>query len=1034
MMKFVSIALLFIWGFCDSLHAVESGYPVFPLKQAPIMDAKWDSPAWVEIPAAVGFSSIKSGSFVQTRQTSFKMGWHGKNLYYIVKCEEPEPDKVKFDENNYRDGWYPDDNLEFFFTADNSSNKGLKQFVTNSKGARWCNFAAPSGIEPWAAAASKGADFWCAEVKIPFAQLDIKDDFKKAKFWFNLARGANNNPEEEKNSCYAPVKNGFGDAANFVMISFKDASSAGQLAAARKKLNKLGEWTSERLWKIANVKETFLAEKKDDENLKSFMELKDRAKKMLADKKFSDALKLINEYDKAAMGFSAPTRAVKLQADKKNAAVKFCLNGKEITPDAAGKYNLVFPEGLSVITAECIASGSSPSVRFEFAGLPENSTRWKISTAVDKDWMDSKFSDEKWATPVTGVDGFMWGAQNDSKIYMRQIVLWESKPFGKFQCINPPVREWLFSMNSTETLFLSLYPLMPFAPENYEFFLDIPEGFELLEMNQPPSKSWHGPAYVINAVPKAVKKETIKRDGMNYLRYRIAYDKKDIPLDKTFFSMLPVRLNKWDPAKKETKFYFHRMSDGNFTELENELPVGVLPPINGRMLKKIMISQYCATPYFGSILSESHLKAHIKDAVDAGMNYWMIVGGTGALQKILTDAGATPIGGFGNYPLWGCRNNKESLYKILQNKPDVRAQFFNNTKSWEKDGMYCPSWAAGEGRSLFKDAVRDDYAVFLTKSPVTGNFIWANWEGFPWMKSDGWSTAQKGDESYCFCPRCKKEFVKYAALPEGSVLSDDDIFKTYYKKWFDFRSELDGKIQGVLRDALAEIGKKYIIYSQTQQREFWRGCNGNVDYVFLGCPGNAAADSKQQEHMDTVMKFFEQDVNIHQITGQRFSFYGPYYMVGSGKKGPLKFNVMSGDGLINAKSWKSQIIRMTASLHGGVDMQSSIECSSGMLYYIGEATRAIADFEDLFYAGKREDSLAASTQIKYPNLLVLTKGTERLVIVFNENDKPLDVELENKNLKTGQKAKIWENPAQFSEPAKMKFTVPAGDVVLVHII
>ncbi|MPN52948.1 hypothetical protein SDC9_200611 [bioreactor metagenome] len=103
------------------------------------------------------------------------------------------------------------------------------------------------------------------------------------------------------------------------------------------------------------------------------------------------------------------------------------------------------------------------------------------------------------------------------------------------------------------------------------------------------------------------------------------------------------------------------------------------------------------------------------------------------------------------------------------------------------------------------------------------------------------------------------------------------------------------------------------------------------------------------------------------------------------------------------------------------------------MYYVGEASRAISQYEDMFLNGKREDELAVSKEIKYPNLLVLTKGKERLILLFNDGDKPLTVNLENRNLSPGQTAEIWEGTGKKTDPAKMLITIPAADTMLVHI-
>ncbi|MFA6177216.1 MAG: hypothetical protein WC765_11630, partial [Phycisphaerae bacterium] len=92
-------------------HAITGGeptYSVYPLPQAPEMDGKWDESVWENIPATTNFKVYKNGGAVTSRQTGFKMGTYKDNLYIAVKCEEPQPDKIKIDPDNYSKGWYPD--------------------------------------------------------------------------------------------------------------------------------------------------------------------------------------------------------------------------------------------------------------------------------------------------------------------------------------------------------------------------------------------------------------------------------------------------------------------------------------------------------------------------------------------------------------------------------------------------------------------------------------------------------------------------------------------------------------------------------------------------------------------------------------------------------------------------------------------------------------------------------------------------------------------------------------------------------------
>lgn len=1021
--------------------AAELAYPVFPLEQAPVMDGKWNGSTWENIPEATGFMSIKNGSFVSMRQTAFKMGRYGNNLYIAVKCEEPEPDKIKVDVNNYRDGWYPDDNLEFFFSQDKSP-KNFKQFVTNSNGACWRNFGDSNVAEIWQSAGYKGADFWSVEVKIPFSLLGIGGDLKTKQFWFNLGRSANNNPGNDQFSSFAPVKSGFADVPNFALLTLKDAPTPEELAQAHKSLNRLGNWMRDRLWKIANVKESFLVDKPADDQVRQLLILKQHAKKMLESKNTDGVADLIKQYDKQLGEINIPTKQVILHVQNRDAITKLYVDGKELLPDASGKYIANIKEGVTVFAAECAASGNAPAVQIGIEGMPETASRWKVSAQDESGWSGNAFNDTKWIAPSIKHDNFLWTADSAAKIYLRQAILWNNTHDGELRCILPLVREWGFSENSSDTLFLALYSPLSYPLTDYEFQLDMPEGFELSDMHKTTSeRSWHGGKYKMNCTPEKITKVPVEHQGVKYNRYTIKYKNGDIPApgapEPAFYSMLPVKLNQWNKDQKETGFYYARQAQGNFTEIATKLPVRILPPINGRMLKKVMIQQYCGTPYMGTTLSNQHLTEHIKTAKATGFNYWIVNVPSNDYGKkfnhMLVDANASLVAVMGNYPIWGNCEVNGALLKLIETRPEFKAKYFNNTSIKDKHYQrYCPSYVTiGEGRNTFKEAVKKDLKEKAFELIPQSEVYWNNWESQSWQLAGSYATAQKGDESYCFCDRCKKAFKEYAKIPVGKELSDDEIFKKYYKQWASFRSKLDGEVEGIVNEVCNELGKKYYLYHGTTDNILWEACKGKVEHAFPGLPGNGVADSRQQQYIDDSMEFFRTKVGIERVVGQRFSFLGPYHsaMSPAGKG----CQVLSADGYVNARSWKSQIVRIVASTHEGVDMQSSLEAVAGMFYWIGEATRLIAEYEDLFYSGKREDSLAVSEQLKYPNLLVLTKGDERLILLFNETDKTVKVDLNNKNLKNGQNASIFESPEKISNPEKMSITVSAGDVMAVHI-
>jgi len=969
------------------------------------------------------------------------MGWYGSDLYLAVKCDEPTPDKIKTDANNYRDGWYPDDNVEFFFSSDKDP-KGFYQFVTNSRGARWCNFSkfmTKTG-ETWESVSYKGEDFWSVEVKIPFELFGLGDDLKGKLFWFNLARAANNNPENEKLTSFANVKKGFADVRNFTALSFEDnlAVPCENLAKIKKSLARYQNWLRKKLWRIAFVKETFLQKHLEsryiDEKAQELVQLKKEAKKLFTSKDFSKVPAIIRKYNKLASQLDVSMKKIVLRMQSRDARAKLYLNGKELIPEADGRYIIKIKEGMSVFGVECTGSGNNPGVQISIDGLPETDFRWKYALKEEKKWFGNNFNDKNWKQVSKLPEGYVWSSNpSDREIYLRQVILWNQSHNGPNRCINPLTREWLFSKNSTEAIFLCLYSPFQYPLQDYEFVLEIPEGFRLLDMNHKAPTDFFGRGVKINCVPEKVVEEKVSRNGLNYTRYKILYNAEDVLNTRTFSSILPVKLE--DFPAKETFFYFRRLAMGNFTELEQCLPVKILPPIQGKMPQKIMISQYVGNVYLGAHVSDEYLEELIAQSVRAGFNQWIMYpyGGeyTNLQKSLIVSHKARIVLYYSNHPIWGNRG-KGDLLALLTNIPEARARYFNNTSDWKKAGMYCPTYVTGEGRGKFVEAITTDLKNALAFLVSPAEIYFCNWECQPWMKSSAYSSAQTGDKSYCFCDRCKKAFKKSIGMPENQELPDNLIFEKYYKEWADFRYKLDGKIQGLVRDACHNINLKYMVYSWTVHHKFWEACKGNIDIAFSGCPGNGVADSGSQENLDRTMDFFRDKVGLKRVLGQRFSFFGVAF--GGGRPDDWKkFPVMSGDGYVDAKSWKSQFIRIAASLHGGIDLQSSLECVSGMFYYIGEATRIISEYEDLFYDGKRQDSLATSGQIKYPNLLVLTKGDERLVLLFNEGNKPLKVILQNKNLKPGQSASVYGDSKIIGNPVKMNIIIKPEDVAVVHI-
>ena len=1059
-------------------------YPCYRLAAAPVMNGKDDDAGWQSLPEAGGFLILGGKNYAIEKQTVFRAGWTDDSLYLRIKCFEPLPEKMKASADGA--ALWSDDSIEMFFQP--VAGPQYFQLIANSVGTRW-NSVGPATIETkpwqWEARPGKWEKGWLLEIRIPFSVLEKAP--KAGESWaVNIARNTTTDPAIEHHTCWPPLQKGYNDLERFGRLVFSAEAPSEQQAKNYFKaqcLAKTKAATEQPELMAALDNPALAAESKPIKEVLAQLtalpsrpnaDLKDLIALLRTWRKSMDSLS-----EKASQLniplFAIPKVSLVLEIKTRQVKdVKLWVNSQPSSKQA-DQWPVSIHEGLNVIAMTALADGQNPGLRLRVPGHPGLESRWRVGSAADDNWLTAAFDDRSWQKAALDKDGFLLVPEGSvGNICFRQIVLWAENHYSGLPCLQPKVREWGFSEKSMENLFHVLYspPPLTFPLEDYEFVLDVPKGFSLLEEKYPDDSK----GGKINRRPQKVVIEEVRHDNQPYRRYRFAFESKFIQNNQTQCALIPLLLNEYNGGDKFCKFYFQRQASGNLTELEQTLPVRILPPINGRMLKKVLISQYQAVPWLryagegGGTLFPEHFEAHMRQSLDAGFNSWVIIPNDGeygkkVYERVLERGGVVALWGVPqNYPIWGNINDpKLALAQLMQAVPEFRARFFNDTVDRKISGEFCRSYVSREGAAQFKEAVKKDIGWMLNGAAdfkyigfPKASIYMADWENLPWVAKDMYASATSGAKSHCFCENCKKAFRQYAKLADTVDLSDDAIFKNHKDKWSSFRNELDGRMNGLVREACNELGLKYMFYNGVHLKESFEDCKGKIDIAFPGWPGDGqvigygtqegvGSFAVTQWSLDEVMAFFHDKVDKSQIMGQLFASAFNY-----GSKTPWhnwsQSAISTKDGFNNVKSLKSQILRIVAAFHGGVDLDTSLERCAGQQYYIGEATRLIAAYEDLFYEGKREDSLAASEQLKYPNLLVLTKGDERLVLLFNETGKPVKVELMNKNLKTGQRASVFGSSESTSwlgrlfgsseticNPEKMSLTVDAGDVSAVHI-
>jgi hypothetical protein len=724
-------------------------------------------------------------------------------------------------------------------------------------------------------------------------------------------------------------------------------------------------------------------------------------------------------------------RSLRIAVETRQAEVELAVAGRPVAI-TDGLATARVTEGLTAIAVRAQATGDRPGVRLRVLDQPETDGRWKATDREFPDWHTADFDDRTWPQAAADRDGFAWVKAGRAKVaYFRQVVLWNEAHYGPDRCILPRTREWAFSRDGFDNLLLALYSPMPFEMGDYEFVLDVPEGFELFGVDE---TYWQ--RYITNARPAGVVRTPIRREDLPYTRYRIGFAAGQVPTDATHYCWLPLRLRGGEPGTA-TQFFFHRRGNGNFTECEQRLPVTILPPVNGKQPRSILFSQYY--PNGLHTLAPQHMRATISRAASMGFNYAALTitepGWGGQWNAYLksfhgemeANGIETIIGSPGQFPLHGSHvpgHQSDEFLRWVAATPRAQAAYFDGRRwSPDKSDMYCPSYVTGDGAATFREIVTRTYAEMLTRTPGA-KMLFLDYEAPPWLEGN----QQTLGSNFCFCEECKRTFSERAGLPRDTDLANETIHAKHHKAWADFHDWQVTEIQRQMKAVANALGLEYMVYSYSGYMPFWSNIRGKIDIAFPGSPGNNVATGWLQKSLDDEGRFLRVDQAVPTVIGQRFSILG----ISEKKGGWKEVNALSHDGFVDAQSWKSQLLRIVAAFRGGVDLQNSGECVAGMSYWIGEATRIVATHEDLFIEGERADQLASSDDVAFPDLLVLRKGKRRLVLLFNESTKERPVTLRNLEVEPGQTARVFEGTEP--HPAEtIKLVIPARDALAVIV-
>lgn len=157
-----------------------------PLKGDFKFDGKTGDKAWSDLPAITRLFTDENGTSAP-EQTIVKVAYDKDNIYVAVNGEEPNPGGLAAFAHGSLPLVFGDDDFELFF----DTNRDLKTFfrlMTNSKGTKFCS--SPKGLFTFEydVETHVGKDFWSAEFRIPFSELEIPAPRPGDVWGFNVRR------------------------------------------------------------------------------------------------------------------------------------------------------------------------------------------------------------------------------------------------------------------------------------------------------------------------------------------------------------------------------------------------------------------------------------------------------------------------------------------------------------------------------------------------------------------------------------------------------------------------------------------------------------------------------------------------------------------------------------------------------------------------------------------------------------------------------------------------------------------------------
>lgn len=230
-------AALFTFAIATCYAADDHPILIYPCPAAqgpPVIDGKLDDSCWQDAPLVSGFLEYGKPTLVDV-QTSFRLLFDDKALFVGIRCEEPLSKRLTQWPPSHRDdhpGVFANEAIELFIDPFHD-HANYYQIAASINGTVFDGKATDTSWDSDTnAAATIGESCWFLEMRVPWADLGLKQVKPGTLIGLNLCRDRNISDNKQW-TYWSRTDNGFHDPQRFGhVILGGSAEEVGKLAAA----------------------------------------------------------------------------------------------------------------------------------------------------------------------------------------------------------------------------------------------------------------------------------------------------------------------------------------------------------------------------------------------------------------------------------------------------------------------------------------------------------------------------------------------------------------------------------------------------------------------------------------------------------------------------------------------------------------------------------------------------------------------------------------------------------------------------------